>query len=63
MSARKILPSTPATQPARAMKRIRAHASRHARKSNSHTALTKSELEKMMLDAARLRAIYAHSDE
>ena len=61
MSPRKILPSASPAHPT--PKHLRTRASRHPRKGNSHTELTKSELEKMMLDAARLRALYAQSDE
>ena len=55
------LPSAAARpkQPAVAANRMKARARR--RKGNSHTELTRSELEQMVLEAARMRAVQARS--
>jgi len=49
------------TPPAAAMKRPKAGALRRRHKGNSQTELTRSELEEMVLEAARMRAVNARS--
>jgi hypothetical protein len=62
MSPRRTLPSASSPRHfASASKRIRTRAPRHSRKGNSHAELTKSELEEMVFQAARMRAIKARS--
>lgn len=62
MSPRKSLPiASPPTHPATALKQTGKRAPRRPRKDNSHTELTRNELEQMVFDAAHLRAINARS--
>ena len=49
------------TQPVTAVRRPRAGAPRLRRKGNSHAQLSRSELEQMLFDAARMRASGARS--